>query len=221
MLKISPSILSADFSRLGEEVKKVEDAGADMLHIDVMDGHFVPNLSIGPMVVRSIRGGSRLPFDVHLMVEGPAQFVDAFSEAGADYITLHADNVHRLYPTMQSIKKLGKRVGVALCPLTPLNVLEYVLGEVDLVLLMCVEPGFGGQPFMESVLPKIGEAKRMIDSKGLKVDLAVDGGINERTAPQVVAAGANVLVMGSAVFSKKSTRELEEMFQSIRRLSPD
>jgi len=221
MLKISPSILAADFSRLAEEVEKVEDAGADMLHIDVMDGHFVPNLSIGPMVVQSIRGGSRLPFDVHLMVEEPDRFVTAFVDAGADFVTIHADNAHRLYSTVQLVKKLGRKVGVALCPLTPLNVLDYVLQDVDLVLQMTVEPGFGGQPFMNCVLPKIREVRKMIDSRGLEVDLAVDGGINERTAPQVVEVGANILIMGSAVFSKKSTHELREMFQTIRRLSPN
>jgi len=221
MLKISPSILAADFSRLGEEVKKVEDAGADMLHIDIMDGHFVPNLSIGPVVVQSIRGKSNLLFDVHLMVEEPDRFVAPFVEAGADLVTIHADNVHGLHSTMQLVKDRGKKVGVALCPPTPFNILEYILGDVDLVLLMCVEPGFSGQPFMESVLPKIRETRRMIDSRRLGVDLAVDGGINERTAPKVVEAGAGVLVMGSAIFSKKSTQELTEMFQTLRRLSQD
>jgi len=221
MLKISPSILAADFSRLAEEVKRVEDAGADTLHIDVMDGHFVPNLSIGPVVVQSIRGISSLPFEVHLMVEEPDRFVAAFVDVGADLITIHADNIHRLYSTIQLVKKLGRKVGIALCPLTPIDVLEYVLEDVDLVLQMTVEPGFGGQAFMESVLPKIKGVKRMIDSRELRVDLAVDGGINERTAPLVVEAGANVLVMGSAVFGKKSTQELREMFQDIRRLSPE
>jgi len=220
MLKISPSILAADFSRLGEEVEKVEDAGADMLHIDVMDGHFVPNLSIGPMVVQSIRGSSRLPFDVHLMVEEPDRFVTSFTDAGADLITIHVDNSHRLYGTIDLVRKQRRKVGVALCPHTPLEVLEYVIQDVDLLLLMCVEPGFGGQPFMEFILPKIREARKIIDSRGLKVDLAVDGGINERTAPKVVEAGANVLVMGSAVFGKKGAKEIREMFQAIRRLQP-
>ena len=219
MLKISPSILSADFGRLAEDVKKVENLGADMLHIDIMDGHFVPNLSIGPMVVQSIRKSSRLIFDVHLMVEEPDKFVDPFVEAGADYITVHIDNAHRVFGTIQLVKSHKKKVGVALCPLTPLDLIEYVIQDIDLVLLMTVEPGFGGQPFMECVLPKIRETRKMIDARGLNVDLAVDGGINERTAAKVVEAGANVLIMGSAVFGKKSDQKLREMFKAIRRLS--
>lgn len=215
--KISPSILAADFSRLGDEVRRVEAAGADMLHIDVMDGHFVPNLSVGPTVVQSIRRGSGLPFDVHLMIEEPSRFISAFVEAGADIVTLHADNVHHLYPAIQQVKKFQKKVGVALCPLTPLSILEYLLQDVDLVLQMTVEPGFGGQPFMRSILPKILQARRMIDSSGARAELAVDGGINESTAHLVVEAGADILVMGSAVFAKKDT-ELKEMFQNIRLL---
>lgn len=215
--KISASILAADFSRLGDEVRRIQSAGADMLHIDVMDGHFVPNMSLGPAVVQSIRKDSSLPFDVHLMIEEPSRFISAFVEAGADTVTLHADNLHHLYPAIQQVKKLRKKVGVALCPLTPLGTLEYLLQDVDLVLQMTVEPGFGGQPFMRSVLPKIRQAKRMIDSSGARAELAVDGGINESTAQLVVEAGADILVMGSAVFAKKDS-DLKEMFQSIRNM---
>ncbi len=218
LIKIAPSLLAANFGHLSEEVKRVEEAGADILHIDVMDGHFVPNLSIGPMIVKSIRGESHLAFDAHLMVEEPDKFVSSFVEAGADLITIHVDFSHRLCATVQLVKSLKRKVGVALCPSTPLNALEYVLGDIDLVLLMSVEPGFGGQPFLECVLPKIREARRIIRSRGLDVDLAVDGGINEWTAPKIVEAGANVLVMGSAVFEKRGAVELKEMFQSIRNL---
>lgn len=218
MLKIAPSILSADFGHLADEIRKVEEAGADMLHLDVMDGHFVPNLSIGPMVIQSIRGRSNLPFETHLMVEEPDLFIGAFADAGTDLLTIHADNVHRLFSTIHLVKKLGKKVGVALCPISSLDILEYILQDVDLILQMTVEPGFGGQPFMPGILPKIREIKKLIDKKGLHLDIAVDGGINERTAPQVIEAGANILVMGSAVFGKKSPKELKAMFQTIRAL---
>lgn len=218
MLKIAPSILSADFGHLADEIRKVEEAGADMLHLDVMDGHFVPNLSIGPMIIQSIRGRSNLPFETHLMVEEPDLFIGAFADAGTDLLTIHADNVHRLFSTIHLVKKLGKKVGVALCPISSLDILEYVLQDVDLILQMTVEPGFGGQPFMPGILPKIREIKKLIDKKGLHLDIAVDGGINERTAPQVIEAGANILVMGSAVFGKKSPKELKAMFQTIRAL---
>jgi ribulose-phosphate 3-epimerase len=218
MLKIAPSILSADFGHLADEIRKVEEAGADMLHLDVMDGHFVPNLSIGPIVIQSIRGRSNLPFETHLMVEEPDLFIGAFADAGTDLLTIHADNVHRLFNTIHLVKKLGKKVGVALCPISSLDILEYILQDVDLILQMTVEPGFGGQPFMPGILPKIREIKKLIDKKGLHLDIAVDGGINERTAPQVIEAGANILVMGSAVFGKKSPKELKAMFQTIRAL---
>ena len=216
LLKIAPSILSADFGQLSSEVRKVEEAGADMLHIDVMDGHFVPNLSIGPMIVKSIRTGSRLFFDVHLMVDEPEKFINSYVDAGADMITIHGDKSRRLYDTISVVKGLKRKVGVALCPMTPLNQLDYVLGDVDLVLIMSVEPGFGGQSFIPSILVKIREARKIINSKGLKIDLAVDGGLNEQTVRKVVEAGANVLVMGSAVFGKNSQSEIKELFRSIR-----
>lgn len=219
MLKISPSILAADFGCLAREVKRVEDAGADMLHIDVMDGHFVQNLSLGPMIVSSLRSRSRLLFDVHLMVEEPDLFIPVFAKAGADIVTVHAETCHRLYGTIQLIKSLNKKVGITLNPLTPLNFIEYALENVDMVLLMTVEPGFGGQPFLLSVLPKIRNAKKMIDARGLNVDLAVDGGINEHTAFEVVKAGANVLVVGSALFGKKDQKQLRETIENLKKLS--
>jgi ribulose-phosphate 3-epimerase len=221
LLKIAPSILSADFGQLSSEVRKVEEAGADMLHIDVMDGHFVPNLSIGPMIVKSIRTGSRLFFDVHLMVDEPEKFINSYVDAGADMITIHGDKSRRLYDTISVVKGLKRKVGVALCPMTPLNQLDYVLGDVDLVLIMSVEPGFGGQSFIPSILVKIRETRKIINSKGLKIDLAVDGGLNEQTVRKVVEAGANVLVMGSAVFGKNSQSEIRELFRSIRDLQSE
>jgi len=215
VLKIAPSILAADFKRLGEEVRRVEEAGADLLHIDVMDGHFVPNLSMGPMIVKSLRAITDLPFSVHLMVEEPERFIQPFIDAGADIITLHIESSRNVYTTIQSIKNLGKKAGIALNPLTPLCSIQYLLEDLDLILLMSVDPGFGGQSFISNVLPKIRQARQMIDERGLGIDLAVDGGVNERTAPSVVKAGANVLVMGSAVFHK---RDVGDALDNIRKL---
>ncbi|MCW4039099.1 MAG: ribulose-phosphate 3-epimerase [Candidatus Bathyarchaeota archaeon] len=215
MLKIAPSILAADFKRLGEEVKRVEEAGADLLHIDVMDGHFVPNLSMGPMVVKSLREITDLPFSVHLMVEEPERFIQPFIDAGTDILSVHIESSRSVYTTIQSIKNLGKQAGIALNPLTPLCSIEYLLEEVDMILLMSVDPGFGGQSFISNVLPKIRKARQMIDERELEIDLAVDGGVNERTALSVVNAGANVLVMGSAVFHK---RDVCHALDSIRKL---
>ena len=215
MLKIAPSILAADFKRLGEEVKRVEEAGADLLHIDVMDGHFVPNLSMGPMVVKSLREITELPFSVHLMVEEPERFIQPFIDAGADILTVHIESSRNVYTTIQSIKNLGKQAGIALNPLTPLCSIQYLLEEVDMILLMSVDPGFGGQSFISNVLPKIRKARQMIDERELEIDLAVDGGVNERTALSVVNAGANVLVMGSAVFHK---RDVGHALDNIRKL---
>ncbi len=215
MLKIAPSILAADFKRLGEEVRRVEEAGADLLHIDVMDGHFVPNLSMGPMIIKSLRAITDLPFSVHLMVEEPERFIQPFIDAGADILTLHIESSRNVYTTIQSIKNLGKKAGIALNPLTPLCSIQYLLEDLDLILLMSVDPGFGGQSFISNVLPKIRKARQMIDERGLGIDLAVDGGVNERTAPSVVNAGANVLVMGSAVFHK---RDVGNALDNIRKL---
>ncbi|RLI37854.1 ribulose-phosphate 3-epimerase [Candidatus Bathyarchaeota archaeon] len=215
MLKIAPSILAADFKRLGEEVRRVEEAGADLLHIDVMDGHFVPNLSMGPMIVKSLRAITDLPFSVHLMVEEPERFIQPFINAGADILTLHIESSRNVYTRIQSIKNLGKKAGIALNPLTPLCFIQYLLEDLDLILLMSVDPGFGGQSFISNVLPKIRQARQMIDERGLEIDLAVDGGVNERTAPSVVNAGANVLVMGSAVFHKN---DVGNALNNIRKL---
>jgi len=198
---IAPSILSADFARLGEEVRAVDEAGADWIHIDVMDGHFVPNLTIGPGVVKAIRPHTKKPFDVHLMISPVDNFLDAFAEAGADTITVHPEAGPHLHRTVQHIKSLGKRAGVSLNPATPAKMLDYVLGDIDLVLVMSVNPGFGGQKFISSQLRKIEAIANRIAKEGLQVDLEVDGGIDPDTARQAVGAGATALVAGTAVFS--------------------
>jgi ribulose-phosphate 3-epimerase len=200
-LKIAPSILSADFARLGEEVAAITKAGADYIHIDVMDGHFVPNLTIGPVVIKSIKPFSKLPFDVHLMIEPVDPFIEAYVKAGADIVTVHAEATTHLDRTLQLIKSLGVKCGVSLVPSTPASALEYVMDKVDLILVMTVNPGFGGQAFIPSQLEKIRILRSMIAATGRAIDLEVDGGINPETAKQVIAAGANVLVAGSAVFT--------------------
>ena len=200
MLKIAPSILSADFSRLGEEVKAVEVAGADYIHVDVMDGRFVPNITIGPLIVSAVRKVTNLPLDVHLMIEEPERYVEDFAKAGSDIIVVHAEACRHLHRVIQQIKATGKRAGVSLNPATPLNVLEYVLEELDLVLLMTVNPGFGGQSFIEACLPKIRTLRNMLDSRGCKAELEIDGGVKPANTARIVEAGANVLVAGSAVF---------------------
>jgi ribulose-phosphate 3-epimerase len=197
---ISPSILSADFARLGEEVCAMDAAGADWMHIDVMDGHFVPNLTIGPGVVKALRPHSAKPFDVHLMISPVDNFLDAFAEAGADIITVHPEAGPHLHSTIQRIKALGKKAGVSLNPATPAKMLDYVLEELDLVLVMSVNPGFGGQKFITSQLKKIEAIAKRIAKEGLDVQLEVDGGIDATTARQAVDAGATVLVAGTAAF---------------------
>jgi ribulose-phosphate 3-epimerase len=197
---IAPSILSADFARLGEEVRSIEAAGADWVHIDVMDGHFVPNLTIGPAVVKALRPHSTLPFDVHLMISPVDGFLDAFAEAGADIITVHPEAGPHIHRSVQHIKSLGKQAGVSLNPATPAKMLDYLIDDIDLVLVMSVNPGFGGQSFITSQLRKIEAVRKMIDKSGRDIRLEVDGGIDAVTAPQAMAAGADVLVAGTATF---------------------
>jgi ribulose-phosphate 3-epimerase len=200
MKKIAPSILSADFSRLGDEIRAVEAAGADYIHIDVMDGHFVPNITIGPLVVEAARRVTSLPLDVHLMIEAPDRYIPDFATAGADIIVIHAEAVHHLHRTVQLIKSLGKKAGVALNPATPLNVLDYVIADLDLVLLMTVNPGFGGQSFIEACLPKVQALRAMLDRRGGEAELEVDGGVKPSNIARIAHAGADVFVAGSAVF---------------------
>lgn len=200
-IRIAPSILSADFARLGDEVRAVTAAGADWIHIDVMDGHFVPNLTIGPMVVKALRAHTTLPFDVHLMIAPVDPFIAAFAEAGADIITVHPESGPHLHRTIQLIKSLGKRAGVSLNPATPIAAIEHVLGDIDLILVMSVNPGFGGQSFIASQLDKLRRLRALIDASGRPIDLEVDGGINVETARTAAAAGADVLVAGTATFA--------------------
>ena len=206
MVKIAPSILSADFSRLGEEIKKVEKH-SDMLHVDVMDGHFVPNITFGPPVVASIRKVTKLFLDVHLMIQEPDKYVEKFAKAGADMMSVHAEASGDLRQTIKKIKECGVKPVAVLNPETPVAEIEGVLGEVDMILLMTVNPGFGGQNFIESVLPKIRELREKIDGSGLKVELEVDGGINAETARLAVSAGASVLVAGSYIYSSRNPAE--------------
>ncbi len=199
-IKIAPSILSADFARLGEEVRAVTQAGADYIHIDVMDGHFVPNITIGPMVVKALRAHSTIPFDVHLMISPVDALIPAFAEAGADIITVHPEAGPHLHRTLSLIRGLGKRAGVSLNPGTPVEAIDNVLDLVDLVLVMSVNPGFGGQSFIESQLAKISAVRERLSRRGLSAEIEVDGGVAPGTAERCIAAGANVLVAGTAVF---------------------
>ncbi|WP_313670299.1 ribulose-phosphate 3-epimerase [Sandarakinorhabdus sp.] len=199
-VRIAPSILSADFARLGEEVRAISAAGADWIHVDVMDGHFVPNITIGPAVVKALRPHSDLPFDVHLMISPVDLYLEAFAEAGADILTVHPESGPHLHRTIQRIKALGKKAGVSLNPASPVELVAEVLGDIDLILVMSVNPGFGGQSFITSQLKKIERLRRMIDDSGRPIHLEVDGGVDAANAATVVAAGADVLVAGTASF---------------------
>ncbi len=214
-MMIAPSILSADFARLGEEIASVEKAGAEVIHVDVMDGHFVPNITIGPLVVKAVRRITDLPLDVHLMISDPDQYLEDFAKAGADWITVHVEASTHLHRTIQQIKNLGKKAGVVLNPATPLSSLDYILEDVDLVMLMSVNPGFGGQSFIESTLGKIQKLRANLDQIGSTAGIEIDGGVSPKTIKRVADAGANIFVAGSAVFGQPDRasviKELKEL----------
>ena len=211
-IKISPSILSADFSILGDEIKSLEKAGADLIHVDVMDGHFVPNITLGPPIIKMVRKCTKLPFDVHLMISPVEKYIKAFADAGADIITIHPEATDNLKRAVGAIKSLGKKSGVSLNPKTPISALMNVINDIDLILIMSVNPGFAGQSFMSEVLPKVTELRKMINDKKLKIDIEIDGGINFETAPLAVKAGANILVSGTTIFSGS----LKDNIQKLR-----
>ena len=211
-IKISPSILSADFSILGDEIKSLEKAGADLIHIDVMDGHFVPNITMGPPIIKMVRKFTKLPFDVHLMISPVEKYIKAFADAGSDIITIHPEATDNLKRAVGTIKSLGKKAGVSLNPKTPISALMDVINDIDLILIMSVNPGFAGQSFMSEVLPKVTELRKMINDKKLKIDIEIDGGINFETAPLAVKAGANILVSGTTIFSGS----LKDNIQKLR-----
>ena len=211
-IKISPSILSADFSILGDEIKSLEQAGADLIHIDVMDGHFVPNITMGPPIIKMVRKCTKLPFDVHLMISPVEKYIKAFADAGSDIITIHPEATDNLKRAVGTIKSLGKKAGVSLNPKTPISALMDVINDIDLILIMSVNPGFAGQSFMGEVLPKVTELRKMINEKKLKIDIEIDGGINFETAPLAIKAGANILVSGTTIFSGS----LKDNIQKLR-----
>lgn len=212
-MKLAPSILSADFSNLLKDVKTVEQAGCEYLHIDVMDGHFVPNITIGPVVVNSLKGKTDMIFDVHLMIENPGNYIEAFAKAGADIITIHEEAATHLHRVIQMIKAQGVKAGVSLNPATSLSVLEYVLEDLDMVLIMSVNPGFGGQKYIPAMTEKVRRLREMIDQKGLSVDIQVDGGINPDNVGEIVKAGAEIIVAGSAIFN---TGDVQQAVRDLR-----
>jgi len=215
MTKVSPSMLSADFSRLGDDLKRVEDAGADWVHIDIMDGMFVPNITIGPPIVKALRPLSKIPFDVHLMIEDPIRYVEDFSKAGADMITVHAESKGNITKAIDKIRELGRSPGISINPGTPFKKVRKYMHKVDLILIMTVQPGFGGQAFREDCLPKISEARKYIDDNGLNVEIVIDGGINRETGKRCVDAGATVLAAGSSLFSLKDMKSEITLWRSF------
>jgi ribulose-phosphate 3-epimerase len=207
MIKIAPSILAADFSRLAEEIREVELAGAELIHIDVMDGHFVPNITMGPIVVEALRPITNLPLDVHLMIENPDQYIESFAKAGADYITVHVEACPHLHRTIQLIRSYGVKPGVVLNPHTPIETIQHVLEDVDMVLFMTVNPGFGGQKFIHSVVSKVQQLSAIIQEKGLSIEIEIDGGINVETIIPCAEAGATIFVAGSAIYSQQDRKK--------------
>lgn len=216
MIRIAPSILSSDFAKLGQVVSQLKDFGADMIHIDVMDGHFVPNITIGPVVVESIRKYSDLEFDVHLMISSPEKYVEDFAKAGADIITIHAESTLHLDRVVQMIKNMGKKVGIALNPETSYSEIEYILAHIDMFLIMSVNPGFGGQKFIESSIEKIHNLRKLITAKGLNTEIEVDGGITLENAKKVIDSGADILVAGSAIFKAENPKDVIIKFKNSR-----
>lgn len=215
MIKIAPSILASDFSKLGSEIEKIEKAGADLVHVDVMDGHFVPNITIGAPVVASLKAITKLPLDVHLMISEPEKYVEAFAAAGADIITIHAEATVHLNRIVNKIKELGKKAGVSINPATSLSVLDYILEDADMFLLMSVNPGFGGQKYIKSVTKKIRTLRETLNAKGLKTDIEVDGGIDLTNIGKVTEAGANVIVAGSTIYKAADTTEIINQLREL------
>ncbi|MBD8025818.1 ribulose-phosphate 3-epimerase [Ureibacillus sp. Re31] len=212
MIKIAPSILAADFAKLGQEVKDVEQAGAELIHIDVMDGHFVPNITMGPIVVEALRPITKLPLDVHLMIENPDSYIEQFAKAGADYISVHVEACRHLHRTIQLIRSFNVKPGVVLNPHTPIESIQHILEDIDFVLFMTVNPGFGGQKFISSVVPKIEALSKMIKERGLNIEIEVDGGITSETVVPCAKAGATMIVAGSAIFNKENrTKALQDI----------
>lgn len=214
MIKIAPSILSADFSRLGEQIKLVEEGGADLIHLDIMDGHFVPNITFGAPVVKMLRKVTKIPFDVHLMIEQPDRYIKDFADAGADIITVHQEASIHLHRTIQYIKSFGIKTGVALNPSTPIESIRYIIDELDMVLIMTVNPGFGGQYFIRQMKDKIIDLKKLIDSRDLNIDIQVDGGIKLDNIKEIESYGANVFVAGSAIFNSNDIINTTKMFKN-------